>query len=322
MNSKKEEYKSFLQNGLENIKPLILECLLEYYGYQYAREIISRFNNINYFFYLNEKKYEKQICARKKTLSSNYLELNKDYKLVKREIIKYSRWCEKEKILKNRYIYSTADIDYFNNEFLEFINDNYINKNLNCMHSALIDNEYLRLVYSPVFFSSDECLIHEIVHAIMAIPLFYTVDESGNEQGYDKCGFIVNNKNGKYLEESITEIEARNIYKLFKEKGGNFLDKIYYSKTFDCAYHLLDPIVMPFYNKYKEEIIDSRITLNKNKILYLCGKENFESYANAVNECYKEYPKKSDMIDYLYLCNSHLKKIDEHAKEKRLELTL
>ena len=317
-----KKYESYLKEGLEKAKPLLLGCLIEYYGEPYREIITSRFNNTEFIFYAFDRKGVLPIRkTRKEEVSKSYKDICKEFEYIVKDVRGKNRQTGKDSLrAKNRIIYSTRNVETLPESFLKNINEMVFLRKTVCEYGTCINEEYTNFVFIPLFFANDEALIHEIIHAIMSQIIGIASKEFLLTDEITKVGLSVKGDDcDQYLEECITQIEASKICQSFKNKGGYFLDKTYYLKNFDCNYNFLRFMVEPFYEKFKDDIIHSRLTLNKNLIVNSCDKEFYKNYANTVNDCYKEYPTGITKQDYAQLSKWQLSSMEKNYLTRKLE---
>ena len=270
MTDKYYEIRNYLSNNINDFKETVSEEFINYYGIEYKNEIISRLNDTNFVFYVNTNlrtfssfPFYKINCSK-----NSYNDIKKEFKIVKKEI------------LKNNYDNAIYSSDKRIFPLKEIIDSN--RTCLDCYNE--ITNKIEKVIYVPLFNGHDESLIHEMIHSIMTSPLCYT-DIKGRKCVF-KIGFtLCDSKMERLLEECLTEIDAKKIYKKVHNKY-IFLDKFYPLYKSECMYDKYIPFVIDFYNKYMVDINYSRFNLNKNHILSLIGKNNYDIFLSLINEYY------------------------------------
>ena len=276
---------SYLKNNIDNFKEIVSNEFINYYGKDYKNEIISRLNDTNYVIYVNTNLYPSfsfpsniNNCGK-----NNYNDLKKEFKKLITEII------------KNNYDNNI----YISNDGL-FPLKKIINSNWTCLDCYNeVTDKIEKIIYVPLFIGNDESLIHEMIHSIMTTPICFT-----NIEGR-RCVFktglcLFDSTIERLIEECITEIEAKIIYEQVHNKY-EYLDKFYPLYKHKCMYDKFIPFVIEFYNKYTDEINYSRLTLNKNNIVSIIGKDRYNKYLSLLNEHYsnlsgKHYANKENKL--------------------------
>lgn len=314
----KNYYEEFLRTGFFNNRNILLQSFIEYYGKEYEDILTSRFNDIEFVFYFNENNRNKlkEMGEKYENIKPNIRDLEVNYTNLKYELKNKNKYATESDRIRNRILYSTTPTALLNDDILKNFNDTvFLNEGI-CMKGISFDDEYVRYVFIPLFHANDACIIHEIIHALTS-----NVLAKLNGETIEKWGFVTKQDyyRDSYLEEAITELEASKINKIFVQKGGKFINETYPFKNFFATYLLLLPLINDFYEEFKEDIIFSRLTLNKNKILNLCGKDNYLNFTTAVDECYQYFPKPSseDFYDYVSISRSC---VDKMKKNYSLEL--
>ena len=163
------------------------------------------------------------------------------------------------------------------------------------------DGSYRRIVSFQLLTNNDNILIHEISHSETSAPsctikalyeddfceyekngLYASIEFADSE--YDKI---------KIIEEILTEKSCDEVRQIFKSKGGNIFDSIL-AKGLFAEGQLLEPIdgyrkdfylIDEFYEAFKEEIKEARITENLNVLVKKVGKENYNKFTEFVSGC-------------------------------------
>lgn len=132
---------------------------------------------------------------------------------------------------------------------------------------------------------ADVQFIHEINHV-----LELNLIEIKNNKPLYKTGFCLYDNdnelsNRELLSETINQDIAMSVTKLMHEDGFYIFDDARYAKIKGSTeYEHNNVIVGDFYNNYRQEIIDSRVSVNLSSLTDVVGEDNFESLNNTVNE--------------------------------------
>ncbi len=290
MTDKYYEIRNYLSNNINDFKEIVSNEFINYFGNDYRNEIISRLNITDFIFYMNTDFF---------TFPSESDYAKENYSRIKRE-----RELLKKIINKNDF----DNILYSSNNSICPLKE-IINTNRTCIDNYNeITNEICKVIYIPLFSSSDESLIHEMVHSIMTNPIGFTnIDK---RRCIFKIGLSMLNGIGeKLLEECITEINAKEIYSKVKNKI-SYLDKYYPLFESKCIYDKYIPLVKDLYYSHPKDINYSRITLNKNYIISILGKNSYYKYINLLESYYKNYYD-CDKSLYYDKVNKLIRKMDK-----------
>lgn len=319
----KESISKDIEIKLKNSMNILIESFVLYYGEKYRDIIEERIRNISFIFYCNYDKEREFRLDEGMTFSLNFEYIKDLYSKLIKETKKESKSFKKYRGL-NKIIFSTVDLISFAEEELSDLNlflqkDRAIQESAGKQHSKIIDNKYKSKIFIPFFFADDLMLIHEIVHAITR----NLIGESYKNKKIITChklGIELINMDDKIdeliFEEIIADIEADNIFEIFNALGGKIMEEFYYKNKSISFYDKLKCLIYEFYNDFKKEIIYSRITLNKNYLLKIVGKVNF-NYLNMwlndilLNE-YLQNEKKLNEIKKNYI-DIIIKKMKENA---------
>lgn len=297
--SKDKEYlKSTIKNipiSLENSKDEIISSFISYYGEEYKNIITHRLNNTEFIFYVNKRKKYLNFrnLLHKKPLKSNYEEI------------------------KKKIVYTSLKTD---DEDFKLFTEMAVEDTLTCEKGMIINGEYKRIIYIPLAYANDNSLIHEMVHAVCDQELLVT--EEGKV--ISKVG-LTNSDNdfskNKYLEEVLTEIDAKNIVRDIRSKGIDIIDSLYLSSEYRCVYDILSVLTKEFYQTYRDNIINARLTMNFRKFKNLLGDKEFEEYEKLIYDFFTSFPKDHEVVDYVFMKNKILNDFKENTdKVKKLTL--
>lgn len=208
----------------------------------------------------------------------------------------------------------------FNNSILESEDENnqewvyeIISKNSTCMHDAMnMENgDILGVIGYGIkngIGSLDFRILHEIEHCIdlekggQRARCGFDFNESEELNPYDK-----NTRKYEMLNETITDLFAIEALRILHGQGKYIIEPEEYVTT-DWIYQnsypeVLKKILEPFIEKYRDEIIRSKVYGDFKCLYDIIGEENFEEINDIVNRVY-------------YLWNQGLKKeIDENDQE-------
>lgn len=150
--------------------------------------------------------------------------------------------------------------------------------------SFLYESKTYRFICLPILLVSEKILIHEINHALTTFFLTKNMAKIGINV-YDEEDVI---------DELLNERVSREVYEIFKKRGGDFskIKLVTFKDFYTKNLYLIDE----FYNKFKDIIKETLITLNKNNLVERVGKKNYEELVKMVNKYYvkdKYLPKKN-----------------------------
>ena len=175
----------------------------------------------------------------------------------------------------------------------------------NCVHPNIRNNNGTMelipemFIYTGIdFIQRDNIIIHELNHIIEMVITDVNENIVTIRSGWDKDQGIIGEKKehieleckvGKYerLNEIINELLAIDIHKKFKSMYGTVFSKENSEYNLLCCYLDQEYIVKDFFEIYKKEIIESRLTGNMQVLFDAIGEENFEALNNLVNEDYQ-----------------------------------
>lgn len=265
--------KSYLSNNFDQYINAVCDELVNYYGNEYESEIRDRINETNFIFYVNPYS-SNMIKFKKENPKNDYKIIKNAYNALKKEILLSKD--NKPGILYNRF--NRASV----------VTNSAVINNSTC-YISMYDNGEARIervIFIPVFLVDDASLIHEMIHACTSVPLYLYEGKYGKSL-QTKDGLISSSHKGEeILEECITESEAQIIYSRLKEKGVSYIDRFYPSNKFNTIYNMFIPLMKKFYLKYQNEITNARITLDKEKLLAIIGKENYMEFIRLFKEYY------------------------------------
>ena len=204
----------------------------------------------------------------------------------------------------------------------------------NCVHPNIRNNNGTMelipemFIYTGIdFIQRDNIIIHELNHIIEMVITDVNENIVTIRSGWDKDQGIIGEKKehieleckvGKYerLNEIINELLAIDIHKKFKSMYGTVFSKENSEYNLICCYLDQEYIVKEFFETYKKEIIESRLTGNMQVLFDAIGEENFEALNNLVNEDYQAtdaFTKTTLHENIEKRRDSILKKMDLHA---------
>ncbi len=284
--------QNYCSNNFEKFKSIVCEELINYYGEEYRDLILSRINDTNFTFYINPKYNE--------FLTYN-LKKKKNYRSLKRE---YNR-LQKELKNSDGIIYSSKKT----NPAL-YLSTMYKNQTCFIYMCESGETKLLKEIFVPLFYASDESIIHEMIHSVMSSPLFLSVKLHGYALYY-KFGIDSSNSiPGGLLEESFTEMDARIIARKLRERKVSLIDNFFLFDEEKCVYDNYILFIKRLYESFKDEINESRITLNNRRFIHDVGEENYAELINLLKNYY----------DNLYDCDkSFYKMIFDKCIDKMIE---
>ena len=334
MNKKSKECKEYqkVQEHIElNFNSFLYsacEELIKYYGEEYRDIITHRLNNTNFVFYVKET--EKLVGTLEEIFNKE--SLDEDYKIIKKQHKKVTKYIKKNNELNsenedvevvkmvNRKAYDTSNENY--NEFDKSFRENSLKDivfkyGCSCYTPIYFEDtqKIEHDIIIPLFKADDEDLIHEMIHAIMSQDLLII----NNNKTYHKTGLAIRRDAEDLLEEWITEIEAKRINKNLKDKGIELIDKFFPKRTSKTSYDIFIPFVQDFYDYFKDILIYSRITLNKNYLLEQIDRNNYYDFMLAIIECYRGYFESDDFYYYKLILEKETKKMKDSYSVLKLK---
>ncbi len=281
-----EELKNYVGNYFENFKSIATEEIVNYYGEQYRDQIVSRINNTSFAFYIN---YSRKLKTKK-----DLLFISEYYKLIK-------KYMEKNNMSKE--IYNSTGIIFPMAKIL--IDDNTPDFSY-CYNQDKKSVD--KVIYIPLFFTNDEGIIHEMIHSCMSNPLLLIGDKNGRVVKCKNGINVLKHEGENLLEECLTQMDAHEIAKRLKAKNVSFINKYYPHNELICFYNQFIPYVSNFYDEFKEEIIDARLTLNIRGFIDSIGKDNYIRYIDLIKDFLYNY-NNTEKGYYKYFLDSELDKM-------------
>lgn len=213
---------------------------------------------------------------------------------------------QKEFIMEGDSFNNSIKYFYPCNESREYLY-RMIKKRQVCIHAGIIDDKLIPLMFLTLrtneFGETDYIILHELVHAMES--------EISGEYDY-RCGFepkvymgeksshIYKTNKRKYerFNEAITDILALEVLNNLRSKNIYLLDDKHILKENhnQNTSQILKHILSIFIERYRKEIIESRITGSFDVLFNKIGKENYENlndiidYIDMLIEMGLEYP--------------------------------
>ncbi len=271
-----------IKKNFNSFKNDVINGMVKFYGKKYKDIISNRLNDVNFIFYGTTKNgipSKKQTFNRKKDIIYQVKEI--DYtKSVKQTM---------EEAIKLKFICFDIIYDFDKNELFKYI---------------LI----------PLF-ANDEDIIHEMIHVITYNPL-YIIEEDQSYKG--KSGLATSMYGPESLfEETITELEAKQIYELLKKSNNKTFIGDYSEQKNNCSYNHFIHLVTKFHKCFFDEITYSRISLNKNSLINKVGKDLYDNLIDCIN-WYNEDLYSTSKEKYIPIVDSIVDKMKENYKVKKL----
>ncbi len=272
----------YIKRNFNSFKSEVIEEMTKYYGKKYKNTIIRRLDEVNFIFYGNVKN---SIPCKKQNYSG-----------------------------KKEIIYQTKDIKY-SIDIKESIKYDIDSKLISFNARYDFDkNEVHKYILIPLF-ATDEDIIHEMIHAITYMPL-YINNEKEIYKG--KSGLAISNDDGEILlEETITELEAKKIYKSLTKNNNKVFINEYNDELSNCYYNNFINLILKFYKLFFNEITYSRITLNKNYLLNKLEKDLYERLTDLIGY-YAEDLYSISKERYIPLIDCTVDKMKENYIVKKL----
>lgn len=199
---------------------------------------------------------------------------------------------------KKDYYYTQYDLEKYPYSKRDFIYTSIISEAI-CIASSVdcnftdLDSFLCFTVRYGEYGILDYVLLHELCHVIET-NIFNNSLSIGFNIGASKNGTENNPYNNQYkkyerLNENITDIFAIDALEIMRNKGIYMLEDENTIKSMDAIKNhntsqITKNLLRPFVQKYKEQIIQARITGNRTELFATIGKENFEELNDAINK--------------------------------------
>jgi len=285
-------YKIYYKNII-----ILIDAFVEYYGEQHRDYIGKTILDLPIRFMLNQELLSNIISKNNIEIRDLVNKLEKYFNILKRKI-------KLMKLLKIK----NEDIEY---EFVKACITEEVNKDSvlyytyretlrsHCCAAMYSNREEIKGIILPLFFATNESLIHELNHAL--------------------CTHFINNECYAYIEafkyiepvELINEISALEITKIFEKKGGNLAT---YNHKLHILYTKKLVFAEDFYNRFKDIIKEALITGKREILTNQLGEKNFEKYLSLVIKLYHtKIVTKEDLQRLKFLTNI----MELHKENKR-----
>ncbi len=312
----KEKISKIIEENLKRSINILIESFVIYYGEEYRDINKQNISETEFIFYISDDLIKlKSLKNDKDILSENFFNLYNLYVGLTYEVKKEKR--NKRKSVLPNIIYTTGKTqDFTEMEMMEL--KEYINNTYTCQNFVLVNGQPKRKVYIPLFINTDRTVIHELIHSIMRNIIGVLKDEyiPVNKAGIDIIGMA---RNEVILDEIFTDIEENKIYEIFKNLGGNIIQDFSFFKNSSSIYDEIRYAIYEFYESFKNEIIRSRITLNKNYLINTLGKINYNYFNALINKAY-DYLSYGFSRNFRPLINNEVKPTIEIMKKHRESL--
>ena len=304
-NEVKQGYTYELNKKFEENKEKLIESFIEYYGKEFEDRIMNIYSDTNIVYYVGQN-----ITDLVNTYNIFEYELtNQEKKIleIERGLSESSVLTEEEKN-QIRYLGSNKT-NTFTDEELEQITNTVINASKTNTPKKLLweyRGKTNRFIFLPVYIWADSPIIHEMNHNITSDSLF-VVESENEERNISRSGLNIDgfkdSENERIIEELINEKSTIEITDIFHSKGGTYVEEsarkdIIGESPYRKSFYLIDK----FYNQFKDEIKNARMTGSKNLLLETCGKENYYELVSLINKYYNTEPtvEKINKIDKVY----------------------
>lgn len=292
----KNKHNELIKSTLVSNKKNIIDSLVEFYGEKHRSLIEQRYEEIVFVYYVHYDSIKYAV--------NKFIKYQKD-KTKYNEIINFYKSTKKINSFFNKFIKSSksniklpSNLIGSTNE--EIYNEEEIRSHLFSLCNKLVPISYnygsiqkmYRIISFQILNLSDVDFFHEINHAITRDNMIYIVNDDPkfninlSVTPVHKTGVSLNlpkhNNIESNLEELLNEKAAIETTKIFNQKGVSlnsiFLD-IPFSYTYEKNFYLIDE----FYETFKKEIIEARISDNLNILINKIGKNNYEDFVKLVN---------------------------------------
>ena len=304
-NEVKQGYTYELNKKFEENKEKLIESFIEYYGKEFEDRIMNIYSDTNIVYYVGQN-----ITDLVNTYNIFEYELTDQEKKIlemERGLSESSGLTEEQKN-QIRYLGSNK-INTFTDEELEQITNTLITVTKTNTPKKMLwryKGKTNRFIFLPAYIWEDSMIIHEMNHNVTSDVLFI-VETEDEERDISISGLNIdgtkNSENERIIEELINEKSTIEITDIFHSKGGTYAEKsarknIIGESSYRKSFYLIDK----FYNQFKDEIKNARMTGSKNLLLETCGKENYYKLVSLVNKYYNTEPtvEKINKIDKVY----------------------
>lgn len=304
-NEVKQGYTYELNKKFEENKEKLIESFIEYYGKEFEDRIMNIYSDTNIVYYVGQN-----ITDLVNTYNIFEYELTDQEKKIlemERGLSESSGLTEEQKN-QIRYLGSNK-INTFTDEELEQITNTLITVTKTNTPKKMLwryKGKTNRFIFLPAYIWEDSMIIHEMNHNVTSDVLFI-VETEDEERDISISGLNIdgtkNSENERIIEELINEKSTIEITDIFHSKGGTYVEKserknIIGESSYRKSFYLIDK----FYNQFKDEIKNARMTGSKNLLLETCGKENYYKLVSLVNKYYNTEPtvEKINKIDKVY----------------------
>lgn len=319
-NKVKQDYTYELNKKFEENKEKLIESFIEYYGKEFEDRIMNIYSDTNIVYYVGQN-----ITDLANTYNIFEYELTDQEKKIlemERGLSESSGLTEEQKN-QIRYLGSNKT-DTFTDEELEQITNTLITVTKTNTPKKMLwryKGKTNRFIFLPAYIWEDSMIIHEMNHNVTSDVLFI-VETEDEERDISISGLNIdgtkNSENERIIEELINEKSTIEIIDIFHSKGGTYVEKsarknIIGESSYRKSFYLIDK----FYNQFKNEIKNARMTGSKNLLLETCGKENYYKLVSLINKYYNTEPtvEKISEIDKVYNSMvSYQRKIEDEER--------
>jgi len=284
----KKKYNKLIKDTLNKNKQIIIDSLIEYYGEEYRNIIVERYDRITFVYYINWELVKKVVdeFLSKSSKPNEYVSFNNFRKYYNKEESYFKKITQNG--LPNNFVGSTNN-DIFHNYYLkESVIGQFNYSGASCLGYEF-ENCCNQIICFPILVIDELTIIHEINHAITEDILIKEVDEKKYSGTLVfKSGLSID-ENERMFNELINEKTSQEIFRIFKEKGGDFTlfcTDIPFVYPHRNNLYLIDEL----YDKLKNYIKIAEISNNKNYLIERIGKDNYKKYVELVNKYYSSYP--------------------------------
>ena len=186
-----------------------------------------------------------------------------------------------------------------------------------CSGAYDIDTTEETYIYLSVF-ESDLTLIHEINHAINGYVLGKIKIKKKSTLLEKRGVWISNSDTSVILEEILNDYTSYKIDSILKNDLHTTINK--YSLIVSSTYSILFPLIEEFYETFKDVIIESRITCNKNVLFKRIDKNKYEEFESLIIEAYNDCLKdENNLSKYIEPVNKLVKSMEISPKKENIE---
>lgn len=254
----KNEYTKKMNDRIKKYSGIILESFIEFYGKKNEKNIIDRFQNIDFLYYINDYTIFYILDSLKNEDVNKienvffiipyliYLVQNHFYKQEVSEHNFYELGINKIVGVSNDKLLCVSNlklIRYFFATALRSDNQNPYEINIP------FHQDIKRIIALPLFSVSDKDFFHELNHAICSESIIQ------NGEILIKCGLDYSNNEKSFASEIVNDLLSIDVYNIFKSKcQDTIFDDNLMKEVYIDVYSNYHKSIAQFYEENKERI--------------------------------------------------------------------